>query len=195
MGSALKNTSQLFGQLVPHGADVEAQRDPRISFELNRSANDELDVQFTLHGAIDDLCLPPWSRALRADGLWNHSCFELFVGPVDSPSYCEFNFAPTGGWAAYQFDRYREGMQNLSGIGNPVIETEVSADTYRLGAHVALHHVEALSCSPIWRLGISAIIEDKSGAKTYWALAHPAGKADFHHADCFSQTLKRPDPL
>jgi hypothetical protein len=37
-----------------------------------------------------------------------------------------------------------------------------------------------------WRLGLSALIEDTSGCKSYWALAHPPGKPDFHHADCFA---------
>ena len=40
-----------------------------------------------------------------------------------------------------------------------------------------------------WRLGLSAVIEDTSGGKSYWALAHPPGKPDFHHADCFALEL------
>lgn len=35
------------------------------------------------------------------------------------------------------------------------------------------------------RLGLSAVIEEKGGRKSYWALAHPPGKADFHHPDSF----------
>jgi len=38
----------------------------------------------------------------------------------------------------------------------------------------------------IWQLGLSAVIEEKSGRKSYWALAHPPGEADFHHSDCFA---------
>jgi hypothetical protein len=30
------------------------------------------------------------------------------------------------------------------------------------------------------------VIEDTSGHKSYWALAHPPGKADFHHSDSFA---------
>jgi hypothetical protein len=30
------------------------------------------------------------------------------------------------------------------------------------------------------------VIEETNGNKSYWALAHPPGKADFHHADCFA---------
>ena len=32
-------------------------------------------------------------------------------------------------------------------------------------------------------LALSAVIEAIDGAKTYWALAHPSDKPDFHHPD------------
>jgi hypothetical protein len=35
-------------------------------------------------------------------------------------------------------------------------------------------------------LGLSAVLEEQDGTKSYWALAHPpGGKPDFHHPDCF----------
>jgi hypothetical protein len=34
-----------------------------------------------------------------------------------------------------------------------------------------------------WRIGLAAVIEERSGHKSYWALAHPPGKADFHPFD------------
>ncbi len=43
------------------------------------------------------------------------------------------------------------------------------------------------------RLGLSAVIEETDGTKSYWALAHPAeGPPDFHHPDCFALTLPAP---
>jgi hypothetical protein len=47
-----------------------------------------------------------------------------------------------------------------------------------------------------WRMGISAVIEEQldngSSVKSYWALAHPAGKADFHSPACFAARLAPP---
>jgi hypothetical protein len=40
-----------------------------------------------------------------------------------------------------------------------------------------------------WLLGLSAVIEEMNGRLSYWALAHPPGKPDFHHADCFALEL------
>jgi hypothetical protein len=36
------------------------------------------------------------------------------------------------------------------------------------------------------RVALAAIVEDDQGTLTYWALRHPAGKPDFHHAEAFA---------
>jgi hypothetical protein len=41
------------------------------------------------------------------------------------------------------------------------------------------------------RAAVSAVIEQHDGAISYWALAHPAGKPDFHHRDGFVLKLQR----
>jgi hypothetical protein len=39
------------------------------------------------------------------------------------------------------------------------------------------------------RLGLSAVLEDTAGMRSYWALAHPPGAPDFHNPDCFALEL------
>ena len=39
-------------------------------------------------------------------------------------------------------------------------------------------------------MGLCAVIEEKDGTKSYWALAHPPGdKPDFHDPACFALEL------
>ena len=38
-------------------------------------------------------------------------------------------------------------------------------------------------------IGLSAVIEETDGTKSYWALRHPPGPPDFHHPDCFALEL------
>jgi hypothetical protein len=45
----------------------------------------------------------------------------------------------------------------------------------------------------IERIGLSAVIEDVDGGLSYWALAHPSDKPDFHHPDSFALTLPPPE--
>ena len=48
---------------------------------------------------------------------------------------------------------------------------------------------DALPWDRTGELGISAVIEEQDGRLSYWALAHPPGKPDFHHRDCFALRL------
>ena len=70
------------------------------------------------------------------------------------------------------------------------IEVRSSPDCYTLQASLDLDSL-SLPRKALWRLGLSAVIEDISGRKSYWALMHPAGKPDFHDADSFVHEFSR----
>jgi len=71
-------------------------------------------------------------------------------------------------------------------ISTAPIEVRSSPNCYTLQASLELDRLPDLSREVSWRLGLSALIEDQSGGMSYWALAHPPGKPDFHHADGFA---------
>jgi hypothetical protein len=71
-------------------------------------------------------------------------------------------------------------------IGAPQIEVRSGPDSYTLQATLELDRLPDLSREASWHLGLSALIEDGSGGMSYWALAYPPGKPDFHHADGFA---------
>ena len=122
----------------------------------------------------------PW----RADELWRATCFEAFLQPVGEKSYREWNFAPAANWAAYDFPAYREGMIRAEVGSPPYIRMEDNFTWWTVGATIAT------DADTRWRLGLSAILEEKDGTKSYWALAHPAGdKPDFHDPVCFAAQL------
>ena len=80
---------------------------------------------------------------------------------------------------------YRAGMRVATEISPPQIAVESGPDRYILRASLELDQA-LLSGGAIWRIGVSAVIEETSGHQSHWALAHPPGKADFHHSDCFA---------
>jgi hypothetical protein len=43
--------------------------------------------------------------------------------------------------------------------------------------------------APPLRVALASVIEDGGGTLSYWALKHPPGKADFHHAHGFALEL------
>jgi len=155
-----------------------------IEVDIARPRPVSLILSYVVSGRISDLRLPPIVTAARADELWRHTCFEAFVRPSADPGYYEFNFSPSTQWAAYRFDSYRSGMRVAAEIGAPRIEVRSTAESYTLQAAL-----EFVGLSPPLHLGLSAVLEETNGGNSYWALAHPLGKPDFHHADCFALEL------
>ena len=41
-------------------------------------------------------------------------------------------------------------------------------------------------------MNVTAVIEEAGGAKSYWAVAHPEAKPDFHDPACFAAELAPP---
>jgi len=154
-----------------------------VEVEVARPRAGSLMLSYVVTGKIGDLRLPPVSAAARTDALWRHTCFEAFVRHVPGEAYYEFNFAPSTQWAAYRFDRYRSGMRVATEISAPRIDVQSAPERYTLHAVLDLSR---LPHDAAWRLGLAAVIEETSGRKSYWALAHPPGKPDFHHSDCFA---------
>jgi len=149
-------------------------------------AGRSLVLEYVVTGRIGDLRLPPAAAAERTDELWRHTCFEAFVRTSPGAAYYEFNFAPSTRWAAYRFSGYRSGMRAATEIAAPRIAVQSSQTSYRLQAALDLDQMASLQGGTAWRIGLSAVIEEVSGNQSYWALAHPPGKADFHHADGFA---------
>ena len=154
----------------------------RIDVDVARPRAGALLLSYEVTGTIADLRLPPLQPVAHGDELWRHTCFEAFICPADGKAYYEFNFAPSTAWAVYRFDAYRSGMRPADEIGAPEIDVRSTPTRVALQAGLELDVLSPRA----WRLGLSAVIEEASGRLSYWALAHPAGKPDFHRADCFT---------
>jgi hypothetical protein len=157
-----------------------------VNVDVARPHAGSLVLCYFVTGKIGGLRLPPIAPPMRTTELWQRTCFEAFVRCPASDIYYEFNFAPSTQWAAYQFDGYRSGMREASGISAPAIAVKASSALFRLQASLELSQLSGLPSDARWRLGLSALIEEANGRKSYWALTHSPGKPDFHHPDCFA---------
>ena len=143
-----------------------------------------LRFTFRLTGDLGALSVPGRREPARVDELWRHTCFEIFVGRAASTEYLEYNFSPSGDWAAYHFSGYRADMLPHEMGVPPDFATRAEADTLELSGNVDIRWLTmARGGAP--RLGVTAVIEDRTGVLSYWALKHPREKPDFHHADGF----------
>jgi hypothetical protein len=141
------------------------------------------NIWFGVGAPADRFVIPESDSPGRADELWKTTCFEAFLRAEASDSYREWNFAPSGDWAAYDFSGYREGMSPAE-VAEPYVRMEDKFTWWALGATIAV------DAERTWHLGLSAVLEEKDGTKSYWALAHSnPDKPDFHLADCFAAKL------
>jgi hypothetical protein len=160
----------------------------RIDVDVAWPRGGPMVLSYVVTGTIGDLRLPPVTTPARVDELWRHTCFEAFIRTAAGPAYYELNFAPSTQWAVYRFAGYRSGMCVANEIGAPRIDVQSSGERCTMKASLDL---DRLPGDAVWQLGLSAVIEETNGTISYWALAHPPGRADFHHSDCFALELTR----
>jgi hypothetical protein len=172
--------------LKPHPATPPADPPFRVWVTIDHAAafgaTATTNIWFGVSAPASRFVLPESAEG-RADALWKTTCFEAFLRAEGEDAYQEWNFAPSGQWAAYDFTAYREGMAEAD-VAEPYVRMEDNFTWLALGATIAV----PADCS--WQLGLSAVLEEQDGTKSFWALAHPPGdKPDFHHADCFAARL------
>ena len=154
---------------VPVLITVECRLEPR-----------ELVLHYRLRGDARQLRWPAPTHAGRADGLWQHTCFEAFIASESAigsaAGYHEFNFSPAGQWAHYAFHAQRERAPDPLQAPPPLIDRIDHPDGVDL---IAVIERRALPDGP-WRLGLCAVLEDVHGRIAHCALHHPRDKPDFH---------------
>ncbi|QHL91456.1 hypothetical protein GVO57_12365 [Sphingomonas changnyeongensis] len=129
------------------------------------------------------LIVPDPAPPLRTDGLWRMTCMEVFVRPAGQQGYMEVNLSPSGAWAAYRFDAPRAGMRDLD-CPPPRIAARFDGDDFVLEAELAPPPGDGP-----FDIALSCVIVEQGGITSYWALAHPPGRPDFHHPCCFARRL------
>lgn len=131
------------------------------------------EATFRLDGRIGAIIMPPPAHSERTDNLWQTTCFEIFWQPLGDTAYYEFNLSPSGRWAAYHFDSFREGMRDAP-VDSIAIACSHDDNDLVLTARIA---ADLLAPAQV---ALNAVVEHSDGAKQYWALAFPPGPPEFH---------------
>lgn len=146
-----------------------------------------LRARWKIMGA-GQLVVPAFAGKGRADGLWQTTCFELFLQAGEGPGYTEINLSPSERWNVYDFTGRREGMSERAMPREPEC-------TMRRGSDMAIFDaaIPATGLPPApWRCGFTAVIEEQGARKSYWSLVHHGDAPDFHDPACFTHHVAAP---
>lgn len=177
--------------LVPH-INNQTLAVRSIKAEINMTSDGALRLRYLLEGDLDQLAIPAMATPEHSDGLWRHTCFEAFIAAGSSSGYCEFNFSPSTQWAAYRFGRYRQEMESLECDASLAVEVRHSNERLELETAITSMALRTLAGEGAIRMALAAVVEEKDGRLSYWALAHPSNSPDFHHPGSFMLHLQRP---
>jgi hypothetical protein len=170
--------------------ETNSQTVQEIAVGAGWTQENALIFTYALKADLTRLRIPLPRPPRRADRLWQHTCFEAFVSVKGEADYHELNFAPSGEWAAYSFQRYREGTPLVDDRLVPKITVRSEAGRLDLDAAIHLDRLPRITPHAWLHIALCAVIEDQSGKLSYWALRHPPGDPDFHHPDCFALELE-----
>lgn len=170
--------------LIPHPSSAPSTV-TAVGVRVDNSAAHWLRLRWRID-APGALILPRIGSKARIDGLWQTTCFELFLRPEDQVGYSEWNLSPSRGWNAYDFDGYRAGMRERVVERAPDCVIHAGSKFTLFDAAIPRAALPSASCA----MALTAVIEEEGGLKSYWSIAHPQqDKQDFHDPACFAATL------
>ena len=171
-----------------------------LGYELLLESSSSLRLIVQLEGSLA-ATLPITNRVgQRQFGLWQHHCFELFIGELESNAYWELNLAPNGNWNCFEFSDYRKDQRESEAYSLAGLQAVRSAQSYRLEANIDIKPI--LKKKGLEKMGLEATGLEKRGLEkgslalslgasaviatatqlNYFSIRHGA-TPDFHHRD------------
>ena len=145
--------------------------------------NNKLKIDYKLLGTSQTIIPTVANQPIRQFDLWEHTCFEFFLGIKNTKKYWEFNLSPAGHWNVFRFPKYRHNIAEEMTFKELPVRVLQYSDELQLNLEIDLDLI--ITAKQSLEVGITAVIEDTQGKISYWALTHLKNEADFHDRDSF----------
>lgn len=151
-----------------------------LSVTVDRRGN-FLVLRYEMAGTIESILMAEREYPTRQMGLWETTCFECFFGVPGQDLYWEVNLSTAGHWNIFRLDGYRLGLREELAIKELTVLIDRSAFSLETELDLSLLGLETFELE----LSVTAVIADKLGGVSYWAVCHGGIEADFHLRDSF----------
>ncbi len=151
-----------------------------LSVKVDRQG-DFLILRHVMTGAIESILMAEPEVPVRRMRLWETTCFECFFGVPGQDLYWEINLSTAGHWNVFRLDNYRSGLREELSIQALSILVDRSVFSLETELDLSLLGIQDSEIE----LSVTAVIADKRGAMSHWAVCHGGIEADFHLRNSF----------
>ncbi len=151
-----------------------------------------LKIAYELSGEdLSKILLPsPLINPGRVIGLWESTCFEMFIKNSNSDEYLEFNVTSEYTWNVFHFPNKKARLKEYLEIANLGVSAVNSKDKFCLTCWFSVDKLPSYFWSDgKMNIGLTAVIETKENELSYWAIKHADDKPNFHQHDTFIYEL------
>jgi hypothetical protein len=143
-----------------------------------------LSIEYQLFGDLSAISLDPTAnQPSRQFHLWEATCFEFFIGIPGDANYWEFNLSPSGDWAVFALDDYRQGLRNELAFSSLPFKVDRYPNYITLSLEFDLS--EIILAEQDLEMSVTTVIKSSQNELSYWAIDHTGKLADFHLRDSF----------
>jgi hypothetical protein len=162
---------------------------PQIEINGRVNRKDQmLLIEYQLFGDLNAISIAsPTSAPSRQFHLWEATCFEFFIGIPGDRNYWEFNLSPSGDWAIFALDDYRQGLCDELAFASLPFQVDRYPNYITLSLDFDLS--ELILAEQDLEMSMTTVIKSSQDELSYWAIAHNGKEADFHLRDSFSIKL------
>jgi hypothetical protein len=143
-----------------------------------------LSIEYQLFGDLSAISIDPSANPpSRQFQLWENTCFEFFIGIPGDANYWEFNLSPSGDWAIFALDDYRQGLRNELAFSSLPFKVDRYPNYITLNLEFDLS--EIILPEQDLEMSVTTVIKSSQDQLSYWAITHSGEAADFHLRDSF----------
>ena len=115
----------------------------------------------------------------RHTGLWQQTCFEVFIQPSGGKKYFEINLTARKAWNVFYFEDYRMPQPPRELPGAEPLSFHVSGSELKVAIRLPGVDLRKINIS------FCAVIALKDSGISYWSVKHADTKPNFHHFGSF----------
>jgi hypothetical protein len=162
---------------------------PQIEINGRVNRKDQmLSIEYQLFGDLNAISIaPPVSTPSRQSHLWEATCFEFFIGIPGDRNYWEFNLSPSGDWAVFALDDYRQGLRDELAFSSLPFKVDLYPNYITLSLEFDLS--ELILAEQDLEMSVTTVTKSSQDELSYWAIDHSGKEADFHLRDSFAIKL------